>query len=193
MPLHGSRNIIFARGISSSGRALDLHSRGTGIDTRILQFSKLNKSITYIFLLARFLSFHTIASNTLGRIGGNSSSGKSLILHSRGTWFDTRVLQFLACISLTTCSLSAGGLAQVVERSICIREAPGSIPGFSRNFLFLLIQSTVLLPCNGDNCGLSPTNIRGGLAQMVERSIRIREARGSIPRFSTENISCRNF
>ena len=24
-----------------------------------------------------------------------------------------------------------GGLAQVVERSICIREAPGSIPGFS--------------------------------------------------------------
>ena len=27
-----------ARGISSSGRALDLHSRGTGIDTRILHF-----------------------------------------------------------------------------------------------------------------------------------------------------------
>ena len=26
---------------------------------------------------------------------------------------------------------SQGGLAQVVERSICIREAPGSIPGFS--------------------------------------------------------------
>ena len=28
-------------------------------------------------------------------------------------------------------SLTQGGLAQVVERSICIREAPGSIPGFS--------------------------------------------------------------
>ena len=28
----------------------------------------------------------------------------------------------------------AGGLAQVVERSICIREAPGSIPGFSSVF-----------------------------------------------------------
>ena len=27
--------------------------------------------------------------------------------------------------------LTQGGLAQVVERSICIREAPGSIPGFS--------------------------------------------------------------
>ena len=27
------------RGISSNGRALDLHSRGTGIDTRILHFS----------------------------------------------------------------------------------------------------------------------------------------------------------
>ena len=28
-------------------------------------------------------------------------------------------------------SSTQGGLAQVVERSICIREAPGSIPGFS--------------------------------------------------------------
>ena len=36
---HGSRNTLDARGISSSGRALDLHSRGTGIDTRILHFS----------------------------------------------------------------------------------------------------------------------------------------------------------
>ena len=43
MPLHGSRNTIFVRGISSSGRALDLHSRGTGIDTRILQFCKFRQ------------------------------------------------------------------------------------------------------------------------------------------------------
>ena len=34
----GVCNSIFHRGISSNGRALDLHSRGTGIDTRILQF-----------------------------------------------------------------------------------------------------------------------------------------------------------
>ena len=33
-----------------------------------------------------------------------------------------------------------GGLAQVVERSICIREAPGSIPGFSS---FQYIVATV--------------------------------------------------
>ena len=31
------------RGISSSGRALDLHSRGTGIDTRILHFSQCGR------------------------------------------------------------------------------------------------------------------------------------------------------
>ena len=41
MSLHGFRNTNFVRGISSSGRALDLHSRGTGIDTRILQFWKM--------------------------------------------------------------------------------------------------------------------------------------------------------
>ena len=36
---------------------------------------------------------------------------------------------------------SIGGLAQVVERSICIREAPGSIPGFSIIILYLLPPS----------------------------------------------------
>ena len=32
---------LFLRGISSNGRALDSHSRGTGIDTRILQIDFL--------------------------------------------------------------------------------------------------------------------------------------------------------
>ena len=36
----------------------------------------------------------------------------------------------------------AGGLAQVVERSICIREAPGSIPGFST--FHNMVENTVL-------------------------------------------------
>ena len=35
------RRTFLTRGISSSGRALDLHSRGTGIDTRILHFSAI--------------------------------------------------------------------------------------------------------------------------------------------------------
>ena len=38
MRWHGFQIVSNARGISSSGRALDLHSRGTGIDTRILHF-----------------------------------------------------------------------------------------------------------------------------------------------------------
>ena len=42
-PPHRSKNAKLARGISSSGRALDLHSRGTGIDTRILQFCKFRQ------------------------------------------------------------------------------------------------------------------------------------------------------
>ena len=42
--------------------------------------------------------------------------------------------------------ISHGGLAQVVERSICIREAPGSIPGFSsfQNKITFLDITTVL-------------------------------------------------
>ena len=36
-----------------------------------------------------------------------------------------------------------GGLAQVVERSICIREAPGSIPGFS-TFHYMVEINVVL-------------------------------------------------
>ena len=38
----------------------------------------------------------------------------------------------------TLSSGQGGGLAQVVERSIRIREAPGSIPGFSTQFWFYL-------------------------------------------------------
>ena len=42
----GFRNMFDARGISSSGRALDLHSRGTGIDTRILHFRLIGENAT---------------------------------------------------------------------------------------------------------------------------------------------------
>ena len=103
------------------------------------------KSPSHTFFTCTFFCHSTVS---LVRIGGNSSSGKSLILHSRGTWFDTRALQFLACISLTTCSLSAGGLAQVVERSICIREAPGSIPGFSsfQNIVATVAKGVLVIP-----------------------------------------------
>ena len=41
-----------------------------------------------------------------------------------------------------------GGLAQVVERSICIREAPGSIPGFSILQKFARCdQNSLLVQC----------------------------------------------
>ena len=39
---------------------------------------------------------------------------------------------------LLSLEIELGGLAQVVERSICIREAPGSIPGFSSIFSLFL-------------------------------------------------------
>ena len=58
----------------------------------------------------------------------------------------------------------------MVERSLSMREALGSIPRFSTN-PGLRRETKVLL--------------HGELAHMVERALRMREALGSIPRFST--------
>ncbi|RDX78951.1 hypothetical protein CR513_40689, partial [Mucuna pruriens] len=59
--------------------------------------------------------------------------------------------------------LSKEDVAQMVERSLCMREARGSIPRISNlTFKLQLIFK----------------------AQMVERSLCMREARGSIPRIS---------
>ena len=74
-----------------------------------------------------------------------------------------------------------GGLAQVVERSIRIREAPGSIPGFSNQFFFTIIfvaNCNTSFLCQTEKVG-EQKNMQGGLAQVVERWIRIREAPGS--------------
>ena len=55
-----------------------------------------------------------------------------------------------ACSMFSIC----GGLAQVVERSLSMWEVPGSIPGFSRNFLSLSRAT------GRDHLGLENTNSR---------------------------------
>ena len=50
--------------------------------------------------------------------------------------------------------LTQGGLAQVVERSICIREAPGSIPGFST--FHNVVENTVVSTIWGVSLVLCP-------------------------------------
>ena len=75
--------------------------------------------------------------------------------------------------------LSSGELAQMVERSLSMREVRGSMPRFSNNYF---LQKPHIRHCH---IAFFFANCLGELAQMVERSIRIREARGSIPRFST--------
>ena len=71
----------------------------------------------------------------------------------------------------------------MVERLIRIREAPGSIPGFST--LCIAQQKFLAVHIGRQNTHTLPTVIcQGGLAQVVERSICIREAPGSIPGFS---------
>ena len=241
-----------SRGISSSGRALDSHSRGTGIDTRILQL---------VFLYNYFrcqLQHKFFVPNRKGwRIEkmsrGISSSGRALDSHSRGTGIDTRILQLVFLYNYFRCQLQHKflcqtekvgeqkncALAQVVERSIRIREAPRSIPGFSNQFFFTIIfvanckffvpnrkenrnnkgdqlkwQSAGFaferhrdrdtdtpigyslqlfsLPISTQVCCAKQkrlenrNKVQGGLAQVVERSIRIRVAPRSIPGFSNQ-------
>ena len=50
IPVNQDFSAKCSRGISSSGRALDLHSRGTGIDTRILQEFLIFTNIKYCFI-----------------------------------------------------------------------------------------------------------------------------------------------
>ena len=142
------------RGISSSGRALDSHSRGTGIDTRILHL---------VFLYNYFrcqLQHKFFVPNRKGWRIEQICKGDQLKWQSarfaferhRDHYPDTQLgvslKLFSLPISTQVCcakqkrlknrSNVQGGLAQVVERWIRIREAPGSRHEYS-NWLFFTI------------------------------------------------------
>ena len=92
------------RGISSSGRALDSHSRGTGIETRIS-----NWLIFAIIFIATFNASLLCQTEKVGEqkkcTTGNSSSGRALDSHSRGTGIDTRILQLVFLYNYFRCQL----------------------------------------------------------------------------------------
>ena len=88
--------------------------------------------------------------------GGLAQVVERLDSHSRGTGIETRILQLVILYNYFHCQFQRkffvpnrkvwrietnmqGGLAQVVERSIRIRVAPRSIPGFSNQFFFTII------------------------------------------------------
>ena len=143
------------RGISSSGRALDSHSRGTGIDTRILQL---------VFLYNYFrcqLQHKFFVPNRKGWRIEQICKGDQLKWQSARFAFDrhrdgdpdTPIGYSLQLFSLPIASQVfcakqkslenrknvQGRLAQVVERSIRIREAPGSRHGYSKWLFFTII------------------------------------------------------
>ena len=92
------------RGISSSGRALDLHSRGTGIETRIS-----NWLIFTIIFIATFNASLLCQTEKVGEqkkcTMGISSSGRALDSHSGGTGIDTRILQLVFIYNYFRCQL----------------------------------------------------------------------------------------
>ena len=73
-----------------------------------------------------------------------------------------------------------GGLAQMAERPLCMRQARGSMP-----------LSSIYHNNHSDECGGWQCRVRwfvglsGDVAQMVERVLSMHEAMGSMPIFST--------
>ena len=112
-----------------------------------------------------------------------SSSGRALDSHSRGTVIDTRILQLVFLYNYFRCQLQhkffvpnrkgwrietnmQGGLAQVVERSIRIRQAPGWRPGYSNQFFFTIIfvaNSNTSFLCQTEKVGEQKPYLQGDL------------------------------
>ena len=71
----------------------------------------------------------------------------------------------------------------MVERSLSMREVPGSMPGISTFFPFVMLCVCYLLKHYEIEC-----ECQGDVAQMVERSLRMREVPGSMPSISTFSL-----
>ena len=92
-----------------------------------------------------------------------------------------------------------GDVAQMVERSLCMREVRGSMPRTSKTFLRIR-QFWFVFADNGNKlttrykwklifhelCSEASSKLEeyGDVPQMVERSLSMREVRGSMPRIS---------
>ena len=192
------------RGISSSGRALDSHSRGTGIDTRILQ-------LVFLYNYFRCQLQHKFLCQT-AKVGeqnkyarGISSSGRALDSHSIRTGMETRILQLVILYNNFHCQsqrkffvrnrkgwriekMSKGDQLKWQSARFAFERHrdryPDSPISFSLQLFSLPIATQVC--CAKQKRLENRKNVQGGLAQVVERSIRIREAPGSIPGFSNQ-------
>ena len=96
-----------ARGRSSNGRALASHARGTGIDAPHLQ--------TFL----RFRQFYFVLADN----GKNWQlvTNRKLIIHEFFSEASSKLEEY-------------GNVAEMVERSLCMREVRGSMPRISKTF-----------------------------------------------------------
>jgi hypothetical protein len=107
------------RGCSSLGRAVGSQSAGTGIETLLLQptFVHLSRSER------QWCIGNIEASQALAP--GSTPGWRSFLF---APWYRT-------CAFVPEIQPTAGGVAQMVERPLCMREAQGSIPCSSTLFL----------------------------------------------------------
>ena len=184
------------RGISSSGRALDSHSRGTAIH------GYSNWLFFTIIFIATFNASLLCQTEKVGEqkkcTRGISSSGRALDSHSRGTAIETRILQLVILYNYFHCHFQRkfvvpnrkGWRIEKMYKGDQLKwqsarfaferhrdrylDSPIS---FSLQLFSLPIATQVF--CAKQNRLENRRNMQGRLAQVVERSIRILEAPGS--------------
>ena len=81
-------------------------------------------------------------------------------------------------------SFKSGGLAQMVERVLCMHKVPGSIPG-SSNHISKYKHEYWILPENSFEINSFTTGLS---AQMVQRVLSLHDVLGSITGFSNYNF-----
>ena len=188
---------ICPRGISSSGRALDSHSRGTAIETRILQLV-----IVYNYLHCQFQRKFVVPNRKGWRIEKMSKgdqlkwqSARFAFERHRDRYPDSPISFSLQLFSLPIATQVFCAKQKRLENRKYVQgdqlkwqsarfaferhrdRYPDSQISFSLQLFSLPIATQVF--CDKQKRLENRKNVQGRLAQVVERSIRILEAPGS--------------
>ena len=193
---------ICPRGISSSGRALDSHSRGTAIETRILQLV-----IVYNYFHCQFQRKFVVPNRkdwTIEKLSKGEQlkwqSARFAFERHRDRYPGSPIIFSLQLFSLTIATQDFCAKQKRLENRKYVQEDylkwqsarfaferqrdryPYSPISYTLQLFSLPIATQVF--CAKQKRLENRTNMQGGLAQVVERSIRIRQAPGWRPGYS---------
>ena len=192
------------RGISSSGTTLDSHSRGTGIETRIIQLVILHNYFHWHFQ-RKFVVPNRKGWRIEKMYKGDQlkwQSARFAFERHRGRYPDSPISFSLELFSLAIATQVFCAKQKRLENRKYVQgdqlqwqsarfaferhrdRYPDSPISFSLQLFSLPIATQVF--CAKQKRLENRTNMQGGLSQVVERSIRIRQAPGWRPGYSNQ-------